>query len=625
MRTLTPVPLGLLRLALAVAVLAGLLARPADAAQPTDIVGHVPPRTASHKADHVRVVVWNIQRGGNHFDDGPEKALAIIEATDADVCLLQESYDIEGDRPTLGQWMADTLNAQGSGQTWTAWQGQSPHLCVLTRLRVAERHTHEPWHGVGATLADGLGRRFVAWSIWLDWRDYLPHALRDHPERTDEQLLASESVGSSRLPQARALLERLGDVGHLDAGVPVLVGGDFNCPSHLDWTRDTALVYRFRRPLPLPVSLAMADAGFADAFRAVHPEPVQHPGITWSPLFRGTLDKPETAERIDRLYTHASTPALRPVGAWTLPGVYEDADVARADRAFPSDHAAVVIDLRWQGPPARGVLADPPRWRAIFQGIDHAELATDDPRPLVVQALRVDLSAAGMELVATPSNGGAPEETDGQTTRAFLEEHGLSVAINTHFFSPCCNRVAGEPKDLKGLAIAQGEPVSPPADEGQTDAIAFTPDLTPRLLASPSGRQRTPADGISHAIAGRVVLRDGVAQAGGDEDGFSTTRHPRTLVGLSEDMATLYLVTIDGRQPGYSTGASLADAAGILRHLGAAHALNVDGGGSTTMVLRDPDGASRLVNRPSGGERVVGSNLGLRAQPLASSARPPAR
>ncbi len=56
----------------------------------------------------------------------------------------------------------------------------------------------------------------------------------------------------------------------------------------------------------------------------------------------------------------------------------------------------------------------------------------------------------------------------------------------------------------------------------------------------------------------------------------------------------LLLVTVDGRQPGWSVDASFVESAAIMRALGAAEAVNLDGGGSTTMAV-GPD----LVNRPS--------------------------
>lgn len=283
--------------------------------------------------------------------------------------------------------------------------------------------------------------------------------------------------------------------------------------------------------------------------------------------------------------------------------------------------APPAADARASAPVASQPFFDgDPRWTPIFNGIDYAELATDTPRPLVVEVLRIDSRAAGLELVTTPGNGDKPLETDGQTTRAFLDEHELDVAINTHFFSPCCNMIPGEPKDLNGLAIAQGELVSPRSEGGQRDLIIFEAGRHEyasfdAIMLGHDELHRLDALLPTHAIAGRIVLRDG-AVASGDE-AFSTDRHPRTLVGLSRDGRTMYLVTIDGRLPGFSTGASLAEAAGVLRHIGAWSALNVDGGGSTTMIVRDPDGTAQLVNRPSGGyERIVGSNLGLRARPL---------
>jgi exopolysaccharide biosynthesis protein len=71
-------------------------------------------------------------------------------------------------------------------------------------------------------------------------------------------------------------------------------------------------------------------------------------------------------------------------------------------------------------------------------------------------------------------------------------------------------------------------------------------------------------------------------------------------------------VTVDGRQPEYSVGMSLRELASAMRALGATDALNLDGGGSTTFVVRDPAaGVLRVANRPSDkeGERPVADAL----------------
>ena len=87
---------------------------------------------------------------------------------------------------------------------------------------------------------------------------------------------------------------------------------------------------------------------------------------------------------------------------------------------------------------------------------------------------------------------------------------------------------------------------------------------------------------------------------------FVLGRNPRTLAGVKAD-GTLLLVTVDGRRPGRA-GMSLPEAAGLMKSLGAVDALNLDGGGSTAMVI-----GGRVVNRPSdpGGERPVGDGVFL--------------
>ena len=313
--------------------------------------------SAEPEGDSLRVMVWNVLRGGNNVDQGAEKALEVIRSASPDVVLLQESYDINDDRPKLGAWLAQELG-------WNQWQGDSAHLCVLTPLNISAEFFHHAWHGVGAKLTDEMGRSFITWSIWIDWRAYITEELRDNPDISDADLLAAEDVRSSRLPQAKAIIAHLDDAGHRSADIPVLVGGDWNTPSHLDWTKDTARIFKHRRNLPLPVSHAMHDAGFTDVFREVHPNPVQRPGLTWSPMFRESEGQETGFERIDRLYLKNPAEAkdgwiLKPVDGRVLPEPWEDDSIPAQQREFPSDHGALVMDLVWvnEGPSAENASA----------------------------------------------------------------------------------------------------------------------------------------------------------------------------------------------------------------------------------------------------------------------------
>src|SRR5207253_6638878 len=96
--------------------------------------------------------------------------------------------------------------------------------------------------------------------------------------------------------------------------------------------------------------------------------------------------------------------------------------------------------------------------------------------------------------------------------------------------------------------------------------------------------------------------------------------NPRTAFGISEDRRYLYLVGIDGRQPGYSDGAYDYETAGWLLLLGAWDGVNMDGGGSTTLVMASSIGKPIRLNSSSavadsGQERTIGSHLGIFAKP----------
>ncbi len=97
-----------------------------------------------------------------------------------------------------------------------------------------------------------------------------------------------------------------------------------------------------------------------------------------------------------------------------------------------------------------------------------------------------------------------------------------------------------------------------------------------------------------------MLVRAGKIVAPTDDTNFVRGRHPRTIVGRTKNGEAL-LVTVDGRQPGYSEGMTLAEAAKLMIDLGAVDAMNLDGGGSTTFVSK-----GTVTNRPS--DRLVRTN-----------------
>ena len=118
----------------------------------------------------------------------------------------------------------------------------------------------------------------------------------------------------------------------------------------------------------------------------------------------------------------------------------------------------------------------------------------------------------------------------------------------------------------------------------------------PRLNQLVGGFPKIVQNGVNHAT-------QGYADEGGSSD-FSSARHPRTAVGFSADSTKLYLITVDGRQT-ISVGMSLPELANFMLTRGVAHAVNLDGGGSTTIVVQ-----GAIENSPSDGwERSVANAL----------------
>ena len=118
--------------------------------------------------------------------------------------------------------------------------------------------------------------------------------------------------------------------------------------------------------------------------------------------------------------------------------------------------------------------------------------------------------------------------------------------------------------------------------------------------------------------AGPILIKNGLIQpTWTDEElilSFSTTLHARTAVGYTKN-TTLILVVVDGYQPCISNGISLHELAQYMKSLGCVDAMNLDGGGSSTMVI-----GNHVMNCPSdnakpgvlGTERAVTNTLIIR-------------
>lgn len=288
-------------------------------------------------------------------------------------------------------------------------------------------------------------------------------------------------------------------------------------------------------------------------------------------------------------------------GAWTLAmAMALGTSWAETPKTATEEAAAATVDC---GPPESFA----PEWRPVFQGVDYAEKSLADP-PMAVYGVRVDLHAPGIAFIVTPDNGERPMETDGQKTSDFLEAQKVQVAVNASPYGPV-EQIDGSPRNIAGLSISRGTLASKPASRYGAMLIDRDNHVWFAMPPIDTGKAYNAVGGFG------LLLKDGKNVASDDE------RHPRTAAGTSKDGQYLYLIVIDGRQPTYSLGASTSETARWIQAFGAYDALNLDGGGSTTLVFDDGNGGARIMNRPihlglPGNERIVGNHLGVFAKPL---------
>ncbi|MDJ0752058.1 MAG: phosphodiester glycosidase family protein [Ardenticatenaceae bacterium] len=259
----------------------------------------------------------------------------------------------------------------------------------------------------------------------------------------------------------------------------------------------------------------------------------------------------------------------------------------------------------------------PPRTdltETLQPGITYYRRALSDPRPLMAHMVEIDLETAEGDLLVTPGDPGDPYEISARTTSEFAAEFGASVAINGSFFAPIRGRTplyfyprSGDRVDILGQAVSDGVVYSDYQEAWSGVCI--------------NGRRVNmvigPCEGTFEQIlsASTVFMRAGSYSVTESKTApYNLDRHPRSALAISEDGQRLFLIVVDGRQPGYSEGVSLSELAEIIIPFGAYRAITLDGGGSATLVVRQ-NGGYEVVNSPihvrvPGFERPVGNHLG---------------
>jgi endonuclease/exonuclease/phosphatase family metal-dependent hydrolase len=291
----------------------------------------------------------------------------------------------------------------------------SPRAHVISRFPIVD-----PPHSGGryVFIEPSPGQVVAVANTHLPSTPYGPYKAQKGWSR--QRVLALER--SLRLPEIEKTIRALKPLAA--HGIPVVLTGDFNSPSYLDWT-PAAAHHRALVPYSVawPASKALADAGFVDSYREVYPSPVAHPGFTWSPGGPETR-RHDFPDRIDWVL-HAG-PATA-VGASLIgePGG-PDVDLGFGP-PYPSDHRGVLATLQVTPAPAPNLVSPATRRVTIGKPLDVAFHAPGNPGEQVAIA---ESTAGGRHVVVSTSTGpGGPPDGTATIDTSGLRHGRYAVAL----------------------------------------------------------------------------------------------------------------------------------------------------------------------------------------------------
>jgi exodeoxyribonuclease-3 len=307
-------------------VLAGLLLATASATHPA-------------AAAEITVMSFNVWGGGANEGKPIDETVAAIRAAGADVVGVQETR-LEGpdctaeacpaQGPSVAAALAEALGYFVHEQTAAndaLWAN-----AILSRWPISDPTEND----LGVTIdVDGTPVRVL--NIHLDDAPYQPYQLLGI-EYGPYPFLATAAEAIAAAAETRGPALRLFEADLGDWTGVTLVFGDFNEPSHLDWTAAAAAAGAHPLPVAWPVSTRLSELGFVDALRVVHPDPVAKPAFTWTPT-SSPADPADHHDRIDFVYVRGATV----VDAGIVGEKAPEADIIVTP--WPSDHRAVMARI----------------------------------------------------------------------------------------------------------------------------------------------------------------------------------------------------------------------------------------------------------------------------------------
>ena len=264
---------------------------------------------------HLKVFSWNVWHGGHRYGQavGLERLIETIKSTNPDIVGLIETYG-------SGAVIADSLGYY--------FYLISANLSIMSRYPIEETiREFRPSNFGGVVLKLSPDKKMIYLNTWLDYLPDVDASIRQ--EKKNAQTLIKEE-GPTRHAEIKEILKKIDPYLKNAERLPVIMAGDFNMGSHLDWTEETKALH-YGLVVEWPESLEMLKAGFTDSYRKLHVNPLSNPGLTWGVRAAPTTDLYGLRDRIDFIYYKGK--GLNPI---------ESRVIDYHPVMFPSDHAALM-------------------------------------------------------------------------------------------------------------------------------------------------------------------------------------------------------------------------------------------------------------------------------------------
>jgi len=287
---------------------------------------------AADKPDRLRVMSFNLWHGGDAGGQPLSKSVEVIRKARADIVGLQETegHSQAGSRPDHAVKLAKQLG-------WH-YLNQGDRTGIISRYPIL-KSTPRKW---GAEIQLPSGETVYLFNAHFAHAPYQPYQLLKIPYHNGAFLKTEgEAIAAAQAARGAQVARMLAEIEEVkQTQSPIFITGDFNEPSHLDWTDSAVEAELCPVKVQWPTTHNILRTGFVDGYRSRYPDPVKHPGVTWTPLTKPS-DPKDHHDRID--FVLCSKQGAKIIDANVIGEAEKYADIVVKN--YPSDHRAVVVEI----------------------------------------------------------------------------------------------------------------------------------------------------------------------------------------------------------------------------------------------------------------------------------------